>query len=288
MSRAEVLLPVAARLGEGPLWDAASGDVIWVDILSELVIRTNLRTPDHRASTIGEPVGSLALTTSGGLVGATPTGVRRLDLPDAPHVGRFPFDQSGLRANDGKAGPGGHFVVGTMGAESPQEGAGSLWAFGGGLPTVLVESTTISNGLAWSIDGTTMFFIDTPTRCVRAFDFDPDLGTVSSPRTHLVIDDSLGVPDGMCIDSEGGLWVALWGGGAVHRYQDGRLDDVIEVATPLVTCPAFVGDDLTELAVTTAADGSGEPDGAGFVYVASPGVAGAPVHRAGPWADRLP
>ncbi len=285
MIRFEVLVPAGARLGESPLWDQTTGDVVWVDILAELVFRTSLSAADLRRSSIGEPVGSLAVTGDGGLMGATPTGLRRLDREDAPHVARFPECRANLRANDGKAAPGGRFVVGTMSVGEPEPGAGSLWAFGDGQPSVLVAGTTISNGLAWSSDGRVMFFIDTPTQQVAAFDHDIESGTVGSPRPHIVVDPVVGAPDGMCIDEEGGLWIALWGGSAVHRYLDGVLDTVVEVPTPLVTCPAFVGDDLSLLVVTTASLDDGDAEGAGHLYIVEPGVRGSPVPALGTWAE---
>ncbi len=285
MIRSEVLVSAGARLGEGPLWDQANGDVVWVDIMAEQVLRTRLSAADLRRSSIGEPVGSLAATADGGLVGATPTGLRRLDRDGAPHVARFPECRADLRANDGKAAPGGRFVVGTMSVGEPELGAGSLWAFGHGQPSVLVADTTISNGLAWSSDGSVMYFIDTPTQQVVAFDHDIEAGTVGSPRPHVVVDPVVGAPDGMCIDEEGGLWIALWGGCAVHRYLDGVLDAVVEVPTPLVTCPAFVGDDLSLLVVTTASLDAGGADGAGDLYVVEPGVRGSPIPVLGTWAE---
>ncbi len=292
MSRAEVLLPAGAQLGEGPLWDECAGDIVWVDILAKQVIRTNMANPDRRDFMCGEPVGSLALTATGGLVGATPTGLRRLDVDEAPYVGRFPVPRPDLRSNDGKAAPGGRFVVGTMSAENPVasesvpvEGCGSLWSFGGKGPSMLVDSTTISNGLAWSADGRVMFHIDTPTRRIMAYDYDPNDGTISAPRLRFEVEAEAGAPDGMCIDAEGGLWIALWGGSAVRRYMDDVLDEIVEVPTPLVTCPAFVGTDLTTLVITTAAEGLSGMGGAGHVYVCTPDVKGAAVPSLGPWAD---
>jgi len=288
MIHADLLLTTGAALGEGPLWEPDSGDVIWVDIVAEQVLRTNLAVPDIRSSSIGEPVGALARTWGGGLIGATPTGLRKLDVPGAPVVAAFPELDNRLRSNDGKAAPDGRFVVGTMSRGTPLKGAGSLWSFGADSAIRLVRSTTISNGLAWSGDGTTLYFIDTPTQEVVAYEYDTTEGTIGGPRTVVKIDEASGAPDGMCIDAEGGLWVALWGGGAVHRYLEGRLDAVIDVPTPLVTCPAFVGDQLDLLVITTAsvgADGEGR-EGAGDLYVAEPGVKGAPVPPLGSWAER--
>jgi sugar lactone lactonase YvrE len=141
----------------------------------------------------------------------------------------------------------------------------------------LVPGVTISNGLAWSADGSVMYYVDTPTRRIDAFDYDSVTGDVSGRRPVVTIPESDGSPDGMTIDAEGGLWVALWGGGAVHRYCDGRLDEVVEVPAPLVTCPAFAGPDGGTLVITTAAiglDGPGPESGA--VYALRPGVTGRP------------
>ncbi len=124
MNAAEVLVPASALLGEGPLWDATTGDIVWVDIEAVCIHRTSLATADLRTTRIGEPVGSLATTVRGGLVGATPTGIRNLDHSEAPHLARFPQHWPHLRANDGKVAPGGRFVVGTMGIDDQKPGTG--------------------------------------------------------------------------------------------------------------------------------------------------------------------
>ncbi len=129
-----------------------------------------------------------------------------------------------IRMNDGKADPAGRFVGGTMRRQRPREPVATLWSFADGKATELVAGVRTSNGLAWSEDRSTMFFIDTPTQRVDAFDYAVDTGAVANRRTVVEIPVDVGKPDGMCIDDEGGLWVALWGGGAVHRYVDGELD----------------------------------------------------------------
>ena len=165
----------------------------------------------------------------------------------------------------------------------PRAGAGTLYRFENGQATPIVQDVTISNGLAWSADGLTLYYVDTPLRRVDAFDYDLQRGSVSHRRTVIRIEEGAGDPDGICVDREGGIWVALWGGAAVQRYDaDGRLTETIEVPTPFVTSTAFVGADLDVLLVTTASDENpGEP-GAGDVYVASVGIAGAAPHRADP------
>jgi sugar lactone lactonase YvrE len=179
--------------------------------------------------------------------------------------------------NDGKADPAGRFVGGAMTLGTPRPGAGSLWSFGPDGPIELVTGVTASNGLAWSTDGETLFFIDTPTRRVDAFDYDAGTGRVSGRRTVVTIEESAGDPDGMCVAVDGGLWIAMWGGSAVRRYGDGGLDSVIEVPTPYVPCPVFTGRELDELVITTASQPFGDeaPPGAGDLHLVRPGVAGA-------------
>jgi sugar lactone lactonase YvrE len=217
------------------------------------------------------------------LVAACASGLRRVRA-DGTHEAlvALPRRAPDLRMNDGKADPVGRFVGGTMTLEEPRPGAGSLWSFAAGGATELRDGLTIPNGLAWSADGTTLFHIDTPTRRIDAFDYDVASGAIARQRTIVEIPEGAGDPDGMCIDADGALWVALWGGSTVHRYVDGALDTVVEVPTPYVTCPAFMGADLDELVITTASEPFGRdvPAGAGDLYAVVPGVRGAPVNRA--------
>jgi len=149
--------------------------------------------------------------------------------------------------------------------------------------TVQVQGVTISNGIAWSPDGGVMYYIDTPTRTVDAFDFDVAAGVASRRRTLLGIphDEGTGLPDGLTVDADGHLWVAMWDGGTLRRYRpDGTLDAVIPVGTPRVTSCAFGGPDLDELFITSATVGV-DPDvaartHAGALYRIRPGVRGLP------------
>jgi len=280
--RAEPLYPAGGELSEGPL-QLTSGPLAWVDILRGDVHRLDRSTGRHDVTTFGEPVGAVTETTGGAVVAACRSGLRLVgsDPDTSPLLASGPAAGCDLRMNDGKADPAGRFVGGTMSLGAPpRPGAGSLWSFGRGGPVVLVDDVTISNGLAWSGDGSTMYFIDTPTHRIDAFDYDIATGGVSGRRPVVSIDPDDGDPDGMCIDIDGGLWVALWGGHAVRRYVGGHLDAVVEVPTPYVTCPAFVGQHLDELVVTTAWQPFGRPhQGAGDLYVARPGISGPPPGR---------
>src|SRR6266568_1976065 len=151
--------------------------------------------------------------------------------------------------------------------------------------TRLLDGVTISNGLAWTADGATLYYIDSPTQGVDAFDYDTGTGRLENRRRVVDIPAAAGLPDGMTIDTDGCLWVALYGGSAVHRYTpDGRLDAVLSFPVSNVTCPVFGGPGLGMLYVTSARDGLGERQlaaqpHAGAVFAADAGARGLPALR---------
>jgi sugar lactone lactonase YvrE len=276
--RAETLLEIGCTLGEGPLQHGA-GDLYWVDIIEQLVYRWD-RAGEPSAFSFDEPVSAVAETSDGGVLAATASGLVHLAPNDRRTlVASLPRAAGDLRMNDGKADPFNRFVGGTMGRPRPRGGAGSLWSFGDGPPRELLDGVTISNGLAWSSDRRTMYFVDSMTYRIDAFDYDGDTGLIGNrrPVVEMPAGSEVG-PDGLCIDVDGGLWVAVWGGSAVHRYVDGVLDTVVEVPTPYVSCPTFAGPERAELVITTAAEPfeSDPPPGAGDLYIADVGVTGPP------------
>jgi len=281
--QAELVLDARAVHGEGPAWDARAGQLLWVDMLGDRLHRT---TPDG-ADAIDEfdqPVCVAVPRTGGGLALALGDG---LWLQDADGALRQvmaipqPVAPAGqIRMNDGKCDPAGRLWAGTM-AYDARPGAGTLYRLDpDGVTHEILPDVTISNGLAWTPDGTTMFYIDTPTMRVDAFDMDPATGAISNRRTVVEIPAEAGMPDGMTIDDEGGLWVALWGGGAVHRYTpDGRLDSVVELPCAQVTSCCFGGSRLDELYITTSPLGLSDGDRAaqplaGGLFRFRPGVTG--------------
>lgn len=280
--RADRLAPVAAELGEGPVWRSETSEILWVDILRGELHAADLLGNDVVLATIDQSVGAVALDEVGDPILATPDGLVR---PGGSVVASLDRDAPDVRMNDGKPDPVGRFVGGTMTLDEPRPGAGALWSFDGtAVPRCLVADATIANGIAWSADGATMFWIDTPTHRVDAFDYDLQTGEVSNRRPWVEVPEQAGSPDGMCIDSEDGIWIALWGGSAVHRYVAGVLDEIVELPTPLVTCPAFVGSQLDQLAITTASvDLDPSPVGAGDLYLVDVGPIGIPPSRLGGW-----
>lgn len=283
----ELVLDAQADLGEGPVWDERRQVLLWVDIHAGLVHTFDPAGGAGEAVDTGQPVGAVALREAGGLVLAVRDGFALLDPgAAAPRlVAALELDEPRTRMNDGKCDAAGRFWAGTM-DEEEQAPLGSLYRLDpDGTVTPMLADLYLSNGLGWSPDRRTMYHVDTPTRRVDAFDFDLGAGAIGNRRTAVDLEPGAGLPDGMAIDAEGFLWVALWGGSAVRRYSPaGRLDAVVEIPASQVTSCTFGGPDLDELFVTTARRGLGpgqvasEP-AAGGIFRVRPGVAGEPATR---------
>lgn len=265
----EIAVRANAKLAEGPRWDAATGRLLWVDIEGcELHV---LESGEDRAIGLDAMVGVAAPTSSGAVLVALAERLALVDLADESvrTLVRLPHGPA-LRSNDGACDAAGRFWIGTMGLDETP-GAGALYRYDGRLERVLDE-VTLSNGIGWTRDDTRMYYIDSPVQRVDIFDFEVASGRIDDRRPFVSIDESEGIPDGLTVDDEGGVWVALYGGSCVHRYDEsGRLDAVLEVPALNVTSCCFGGDDGRSLFVTTAA-----PDG--NVYVTQPGVSGPPAH----------
>lgn len=281
----EPVVDGGALLGEGPLWDAAAERLWWVDITRRELHCFDPVTGKDSAESFAEPVTALAPApaSEGGLIAAVGGSVVLLggDHDTPRHLATLP---TGDRANDGACDPAGRFLIGTL-TESQLPGACGLYRIDGPqqVSTVLDE-VTLSNGLDWSPDGRTLYFVDTPTRAVDALDYDPERGTATGRRRFIDLRDVPGRPDGLTVDAEGGVWVALIRGGEVRRYDaHGRLDTVIGLPARRVTSCAFGGPGLEDLYVTsgrfdmTEQEIAAEPL-AGALFRVRPGVAGKPAH----------
>jgi sugar lactone lactonase YvrE len=276
MTTAERLAAAGLVLGEGPI-HLGGGRYACVDIRQRKIFGGDLDGEIAEIRSFDEPVSAVCLLDDGKYLVAKGTSVEILDHPQ--RTIRLPKAASDVRLNDGKADPAGRFVAGTM-ADPPRTGAGTLWSFRENSAMPLLRDVTISNGLCWGGGGDIMYYIDTPTLRIDAFDYDQEMGTVHNRRTFATIADGLGYPDGMTIDTDGGLWVAMWGGGSVLRFHDGKLDDRIDVPTPYVTCPTFIGSQLDTLLITTASEPIPKAPGAGDLYVARTGSTGTPAMAA--------
>jgi len=193
-----------------------------------------------------------------------------VDLTDESVRGLATFPHGvDTRTNDGACDPAGRFWIGTTALDFAP-GAGSFYRYSDGVLERMIDSVTLSNGLGWSPDGRCMYYVDSLTFRIDVFDFDVDAGLITKRRPFVSLAPADGTPDGLAVDNEGGVWVALYGGGAVRRYgPDGELDRVVAVPAKNVTACCFGGDDGRSLFVTTAA-----PEGS--VFVTDAGVSGPP------------
>ncbi|MDX6272903.1 MAG: hypothetical protein QOJ92_113 [Frankiales bacterium] len=279
---AELVAEPFADFGEGPLWDDRDGVWWWTDIPGKAVHRFDPRTEQDSALPVDLNVGALVPRDSGGLVVACSDGFGVLGRGGEIELfAPVNADDPELRMNDGKCDRAGRFYAGTM-AFAATPGAGALLRLDVDHSVHELEAgMTIPNGLAWSADDRTFFHADTMTNGVDAYDVDPDTGELSGKRRIITIDEADGLPDGFCIDDEGALWVALWGGSAVRRYSpDGELLGVVSLPVSNVTCPAFGGNEYDELLITTAAPKHSQSDAheplGGALFRLRPGVSGPP------------
>jgi sugar lactone lactonase YvrE len=273
--RAELVEDAQAELGEGPVWDARTQELLWVDILAGVVHRFDPRTGGDRAFQVGRYVGAVVPRGAGGYALAVAEGFAlATDAGEVAPLAATGHDD-GVRMNDGACDSGGRFWAGSMRIDEGA-GGGCLYRLDTdhSIETICV-GVTVSNGIAWSPDDTRLYYVDTPTHGVDVWEFEAATGRVSG-RHRLFGVDGPGSPDGLVVDAEGCIWIAFWEGGAVRRYTpEGDVVDVIDVPAARATKPAFGGPDLTDLYITSAA---GAGDHAGGLFVAQPGVRGLPSH----------
>jgi sugar lactone lactonase YvrE len=246
-----------AQLGEGARWDARRGELLWVDILAGRVNRERVAADGGlipvRTYQVPGTVGAVApvegdegwlLAAGMGFAYLTPDGSLRSLAEVAP---------AGTRMNDAACDPQGRFWAGT---KADRAGGAALYRLDpNGRTEVMLDGLTISNGLGWSPDGSTMYFAHTTLRVIHAFAFDGERGTISDGRVLVRVDEEVGGPDGLTVDADGDLWVAIFGGGRVRRYSpDGELREELPVPATETTSCAFAGPGLNRLYVTTATE----------------------------------
>jgi sugar lactone lactonase YvrE len=279
----EIAVPAQCELAEGPVWDAARGLLRWVDIRPGHVHALDPVSGARSWFEAGDPVGTVGLTRGGGLVLAL---VDRFALSDHDGrdlrpLGEFTVDRSAVRFNDGKPDPWGNFWAGTMAWEERGGPPCSLYRLSpDGAVTELLGDVALSNGLDWSDDRRVFYYADSNSGGVDVFGTDPDTGALSDRRRFISV--TGGLPDGLTLDAEGCLWLAVWGSGELRCYTpDGRLDTIVRLPVSQVTSAAFGGADLATLYITTArenftpADLRDQPH-AGDIFACTPGVTGRP------------
>lgn len=284
----DLVLDVRAALGEGPVWHSREQRLYWVDITAGNVHVYDPQSDKDLVHPVGQMVGAAIPRRSGGLVLATHAGLGTYDLERQEFSLRAAPEQHlpDNRFNDGKCDPRGRFWAGTM-SMSRETGTASLycWDTDGAVRRVFGGVTT-SNGLDWSPDQQTMYYIDTPTLQVAAFDYDADSGGIFNRRTIITFPPGVGRPDGMTVDAEGRLWIAHWDGGRISRWDpdSGRLLQEIPLPVARVTSCAFGGANLDRLYITTARHGLtdsqlSEQPHAGSLFAVTPGAVGLPSHE---------
>lgn len=284
LRESDVLVAAAGDLCEGPCWDARTRRLYFLDILAGRVRAVEPATGSGRTWELDVPVGAVAPRGVGGWVAAVERGFVTFDddwRPTSP-VRPAPGQRDGTRFNDGRCDPAGRFWAGTLSYDETP-GMGALYRLDvDGVVTEMLPGVTNSNGLAWSSSGTDLYYVDTGKATIDRMAFDPGRGTIDERRTLVEFRPDEGLPDGLTIDSEGFLWVALWGGGCVRRYSPGgELDGEIGLPVRQVTSMAFGGPHLDELFITTAAQGLSTAERrdqplAGSVFQHRPGVTGLP------------
>lgn len=293
----ELILDARADVGEGPIWDPLSERLVWIDIIGSKIHW--YRPRDGETATFDTPkrVGSVAPRSGGGLVIAMEDGIWLLEadhrvltkvagLPGAdPNqvtaAGLVEFPA--IWMTDGKCGPGGHFWAGSVVGDG-SGGGGVLWRFGTDRNlTPMVHDIKVSSSLGWSPDKRTFYYADATELWLDAFDHDPATGTLGKRRRLIEWPAGTGAPDGMAIDADGFLWIAMVDAWAVHRYSpEGRLVTSIPIPVARVASCAFGGSDLSDLYITSIRAGLTDDELAqqplaGGLFCVRPGVRGLPV-----------
>lgn len=285
----ELVVDARCELGEGPVWHARSERLLWVDIVGRAIHWYRPADGTTGAWAVEQRTGTIWPRAAGGIVVADELGFAWLEPPEDEGSGvllerhaiaEVLADDPAVRMNDGAVDPAGRFWAGSM-AFDAHPGGGALYRLDpDGSVTTVLDGVTISNGIDWMPDGRTMIHTDTETHRLDAYPFDPATGSLGERWTFATIEPADGLPDGLTIDADGGVWVALWGHGEIRRYTaDGRIDRRLWIPASAATKPAFGGLGLDELYITSARsalDEAGrlrEPH-AGGLFRVRPGVRG--------------
>lgn len=252
----KVLITETFLLGEGPLWDAVSKSICWVDILNGTIHEFTPSKNEYRKIPVNEMVGAVTVCTNGDFLAALKSGLAFINRKSGK-IERLHHPESHLtenRYNDGKCDPAGRFWIGSM-SLSEKAGAGSVYMIERDLShTVKIKRVTVSNGMAWSADHKTFYYIDTPTLQVIAYNYDLATGDITNKRVVITIPKKEGFPDGMTIDKEGMLWIGHWDGWQVARWNPFSGEKLMSIHLPAsrITSCTFGGEDLGDLYITSA------------------------------------
>lgn len=255
--KAKLIFDARAELGESPAWDESAQTLYWVDIL-----RKRVYEGVDLLAQLDDFVGCVAPCKDGGLIITQSASFADLEPVSAKLTIRAAVSEPvNNRFNDGKCDPAGRLLAGSM-DRNEQAASGALYAYDGLNITTLLTGIRISNGLTWSPDHKTFYYIDTPTREVQAFDYDLITGAIANPRVVVRVPDALGWPDGMTSDTDGNLWIACWGGAQVTKWDPltGQLLERVPIPALQTSSCIFGGADRNELYVTSARKGLSAAD----------------------------
>jgi sugar lactone lactonase YvrE len=290
MRKVEKVVERQHLLAESPAYDSRTGILSWVDLKAGNLHFLGLDGGTYSIGA-GQFAGALLPSSSGDYIAALTTGIYRFSK-EAAIVERLPDSAPSslrLRYNDSKCDAHGRLWSGTMGLFNSRKDKGVLYRFDSdGSRRQMLKDVGISNGMCWSGDNRTMYFIDSLTYGVDAFDFDSDSGSIANRRT--VVPVSSGLPDGMSIDMDGMLWVCIWGEGCIRRYDpnDGRLLEQVDLPAKFATSCCFGGEGLDTLYITTASEPEPESLDAGCIFSLRTGTVGfacVPFEDEGEWTS---
>lgn len=280
--KAHVAYPSANKLGEGPLWSVKDQSLYWIDIEHPSIHQWRPETRAYRQWKLPSSIGSFAFRQNGGAILAMRDGFHTFDF-DTQVLSPLIDPEAHLpenRFNDGKCDPGGCFWAGTL-HDKEQEARGSLYRLDpDGSYRMIRPDIIVSNGLGWSPDHQTMYFTDSGTQCIYAYDFDMRNSEISNERVFARDTDCY--PDGLTVDSEGYVWSAKWDGWRVVRYSpDGKIDAIVEMPVQRPTSVMFGGPELNQLYITSAwtrlaQEVKAQQPLAGHVFVVETEVSGLP------------
>lgn len=271
-----------ALLGEGAYWNDLTQTFWWIDIEGRKFCIYNPLTHTNALFPLSTRPGTAVPSSTGNAIIATEDGVIDFNLEAKEYtlINPLEVENKENRLNDGKCDPAGRLWVGSMNYNTTDD-TGSLYRLDSGVSTKILSNITISNGIVWSKDGSIMYYIDTPTAKIMAYNFDVESGEISHPRVAVEVPETLGYPDGMAIDENDHLWVGMWNGNAVINFDpiSGDIIQSIKVPAHNVTACAFGGSDMKTLYITTARVDMSEEELkalplSGSIFSCVPGVKG--------------
>lgn len=282
-SKAELELDITAKLGEGAVWNHRSQELYWVDIIDKQLHIYNPSTKENKSYSMPSAISTVVPYSTREAIVALVDGIYKVELQTGALsvLSDVESEMTWNRFNDGKCDPNGNFWVGSMHYDQSEPLASVYKVEENGSTTKMIDSVTVSNGIVWTKDSKIMYYIDTPTGQIVAYDFDKESSSISNKRVVVEVSEEDGFPDGMAIDEEDMLWVGMWNGNAVAKFdpKTGKLVSKIEVPAHNVTSCAFGGKDLDILYITTSSLDMTKAEAekypfAGSVFKVKPGVKG--------------